>query len=339
MHGFVLFDENNNNLSDFITWKKISEICILSNHIFNNFYMTGLKKRKDLPINNLNEYLILHNIYNKKLYFKNITEGLLDISFNKTHSSIACGNGFYNIYDNTYMNEYIQYFNDKYNIELIFDTVIHNRENIGLIHAYNKNIPVLCGLGDFQTSLYGTTICNKGLFINMATGSQIAQIIEKNDIKNDNSSYRPYFNTMYIKCYTHIPSGRFINIFDTFFNTFGINIWEQFNTLTLSDVYNNSNMIINTDSFFDEGLSISHIKERNFTCDNLICSILYSYLIQYVNIINESNLQFDYIMLSGGIPKKIPVIQEFFKDQLKTNIILNHQDDDSIFGVLKFINN
>jgi excinuclease UvrABC helicase subunit UvrB len=35
MHGFVLFDENNNNLSDFITWKKKSEICILNNHILN----------------------------------------------------------------------------------------------------------------------------------------------------------------------------------------------------------------------------------------------------------------------------------------------------------------
>ena len=106
MHGFCLFNEDNKNISNFVTWKHSHQYNILTqNDLFENFYVTGLEKRHDLPINNLYYYLLENNINNQKIYFKNISEALLDESFNKTHSSMACGHGFFDLTTNNYLNK------------------------------------------------------------------------------------------------------------------------------------------------------------------------------------------------------------------------------------------
>ena len=287
MHGFVLFDDQNNNISNFITWRNSSNNNILHNSVFDDFYITGLKKRNDLPINNLAEYIQKNNIKNKKLFFKNITEAILDDSTNQTHITMACGSGFLNILDNKYINNYIKYFKDIYNVDIIFDEVIYEKKIIGYINKFNKKIPVYSGLGDFQASMYASPFNMNTLFINMATGSQSALLhdtitIDELFINKNIFSYRPYFNNSYIKCITHIPSGRFLNIFNKFFSELNFNIWEYFNTITLED-YNNSNIIINTDIFSNQGISISNIFENNFNIKNLIISILRNFLLQYIN--------------------------------------------------------
>lgn len=341
MHGFILFDENNKNISEFITWKNLSSKNILNENIFHNFYKTGLQKRNDLPINNLNEFLInnLNNsLFLKKIYFKNITEGILDITNNITHSTMACGSGFYDIFNNEYIIEYINYFKNIYNIDLIFDNVVNNFQISGFINKFNKNIPVYIGIGDFQSSLFGTNIKPNILLINMATGSQIAQIINKNNIENIDTkfSYRPYFNNYLIKCITHIPSGRFLNIFSNFFKELNIDIWNYFNLLTIDDIYN-ANIKINTNIFSENGIILSNINDKNLNIKNIISSILYNYVYQYIKLIKDNKLEFESIILSGGIPKKIPIIKTIFEKEFNKNIILNKIDDDSLIGILNLI--
>ena len=343
MHGFVLFDDQNNNISNFITWRNSSNNNILHNSVFDDFYITGLKKRNDLPINNLAEYIQKNNIKNKKLFFKNITEAILDDSTNQTHITMACGSGFLNILDNKYINNYIKYFKDIYNVDIIFDEVIYEKKIIGYINKFNKKIPVYSGLGDFQASMYASPFNMNTLFINMATGSQIALLhdtitIDELFINKNIFSYRPYFNNSYIKCITHIPSGRFLNIFNKFFSELNFNIWEYFNTITLED-YNNSNIIINTDIFSNQGISISNIFENNFNIKNLIISILRNFLLQYINIINNNKLNFDNIFISGGIAKKITIIKNIFETEFKKPVSININDDDSIYGTINFLQN
>jgi sugar (pentulose or hexulose) kinase len=333
MHGFVLFDENNINISEFITWKNNSNINIFDNNNFNEFYKTGLKNRTDLPINNLYQYIENNNICNTKIYFKNITEAILDIKLNKTHSTMACGSGFYNIEQDIYIQEYIDYFKIKYNITLLFDDVIKTKQ----ISGYINNIPVYAGIGDFQASIYGLNLEKYNLIINMATGSQIGCIIEKNEIKNDIFNYRPYFNNLYIKCITHIPSGRLLNIFDNFLSELNFDIWEYIKTISIDDIYN-STLNIDTNIFSKNGISISNIFENKLTLKNLISSLIYNYVKQYINIIRDNNLNFEYIILSGGIVKKISIIKLIIEKELNIKTIINNYDDDSIKGVLRYIN-
>ena len=343
MHGFVLFDENYNNISDFITWKNSSINNILDNSLFDNFYLTGLKKRNDLPINNLDEYIINNNLKNRKLYFKNITEAILDIESIKTskcHSTMACGTGFYDIFNKKYINTYIEYFKNKYNIELIFDTVIDIIDISGNINFNNKFVKVYTGIGDFQASLYGCGLDNNSLIINMATGSQIAKIVNVNinDVYLSQYSFRPYFNDNYLQCFTHIPSGRFLNIFFNFFKELNIDLWKYFEEINIEDI-NNSLLNVSTDIFSINGISINGITENNFFIKELIVSIIKNYVKQYIDIIKNnfdiSNI--NKILLSGGIPKKIGVIKKIIEKEFNKEVIINDIDDDSLFGVKKLI--
>jgi sugar (pentulose or hexulose) kinase len=336
MHGFILFDENNNNISDFITWKNYATNNILNENTFDEFKNTGLQKRNDLPINNLNDFLIKNNIFNKKIHFKNITEGILDESFGITHDTMACGHGFYNIFSKIYIREYIEYFKQIFNIDLLFDNVVNNNQLSGFIYYENKKIPVYVGLGDLQASINSFCFKKDFLLLNLATGSQIVSIVNEssNDI-NPNISYRPFFNN-YLKCITHIPSGRFLNIYVDFFNEININFWDYINDLSLDDLYN-SNLNIETDIFSKEGISISGIK-YNLNLKNLISSILYSYITQYITLIKSNNFTYNFILLSGGIGKKVKLIKLMIEKELHTDVIINDSDDDSLFGVIKFIN-
>ncbi len=349
MHGFVLFDENYNNISDFITWKNSSSNNILNNSLFDNFYLTGLKKRNDLPINNLNEYIINNNLKNMKLYIKHITEAILDIESikkSKCHSTMACGTGFYDIFNKKYIDSHIKYFKDKYNIDLIFDSVIDTLDISGNIDFNNNKITFYTGIGDFQASLYGCGLDNNSLIINMATGSQIAKIININinDVYNKNIDYlsqysfRPYFNDTYLQCFTHIPSGRFLNIFVNFFKELNIDLWKYFEDINIEDI-NNSPLNISTNIFSINGISINCITENNFFIKELVISIIKNYVNQYIDIIknnfNMSNI--NKILLSGGIPKKIGVIKKIIEKEFNKEVIINDIDDDSLFGVKKLI--
>jgi hypothetical protein len=343
MHGFVLFDENYNNISDFITWKNSSSNNILDNSLFDNFYLTGLKKRNDLPINNLNEYIINNNLKNMKLYVKHITEAILDnesIKKSKCHSTMACGTGFYDIFNKKYIDTYIQYFKDKYNIELIFDTVIHKLDISGNINFNNKKIIVYTGIGDFQASLYGCGLDNNSLIINMATGSQIAKIVNVNinDVYLSQYSYRPYFNDTYLQCFTHIPSGRFLNIFVNFFKELNIDLWKYFEDINNEDI-NNSSLNVSTNIFSINGISINGVTENNFFIKELVISIIKNYVKQYIDIIknNFDMSNINKILLSGGIPKKIEVIKKIIEKEFNKEVIINDIDDDSLIGVKNLI--
>lgn len=332
MHGFVLLDEFNNNLSDFVTWKQSSESSIFSEHnIFDKFKLyTGLTTRNDIPINNIYSYIKKNNINNTTIRIKNITEAILDKDSNITHSTMACGHGFYNIHTKQYINEYIDLFYNLFKVKLIFDDVIDTYNIVGTIN----NIPVYVGIGDFQSSLLGCDVSNNTLFVNMATGSQIASIT--NTIGESTFSYRPFFKDQYIKCITHIPCGRFLNIFNTFLISCGLSLWDELDKLKLEDIYS-SNILVTTDIFKENGVNISNIQCNSFNLQNLIASIFKSFVWQYINIIKNNEFTFQNIYLSGGIAKRIPLIREILGKELNVAIEINPNEDDSISGILKLI--
>jgi hypothetical protein len=333
MHGFVLFNKNKENISEFVTLKHKSN-NIINNIIPDDIFtkITGLTSRNDLPINNIYEFIINNNLLNDKIFVKNISEAILDIDLSNTHITMACGNGFFDINLNQYSQKIIDYFYNEFKIELLFDNPISDISINGYLNINNINIPVYSGIGDFQASL--SSIKNNELYINMATGSQISILTNNIEIsENKLINYRPFFENKYLKCITHIPSGRFLNNFlDLFPDLFTYN-------LTIEDIIE-SNLIITNDIFDNSGLSINNII-YNLNKKNIIGSIFKSYLDQYINYYNIyfKELNIDRIILTGGIPKKIPYIKKYFEFFINKKIIINYDcDDDSIFGILKLIN-
>ena len=92
---------------------------------------------------------------------------------------MACGHGFYNIFSQNYIHEYIEYFKDTFNIDLVFDNVVNNNQISGFIYYENKKIPVYIGLGDLQASINSFCFKKDFLLLNLATGSQFVSIFNE----------------------------------------------------------------------------------------------------------------------------------------------------------------
>lgn len=315
MHGYVIDIEKNN----FVTWRQQSNIPeFLNEKTFTK--RTGLFLRNDLPICNL-YYQIQNNpqLHNQEIKFLQISEALLDEELGFCTLEMICGSGFYDIHTNEYIQEYIDKFKEDFNVTLIFSKVVDKAVS-GYI---NQKIKCYCGYGDMQCSLLGVNLKTDETSINMATGSQIAFLNEK-EVFSD-YEMRPFFGR-YLKCLTHIPSGRLLLMFDKIFNVF-----EILKTLKLEDLKTKIDISISPDIF--TGVNITNLTEENISVKNLSLVLLQTYLKQYTDKIPYIQK----MVLSGGIAKKIPVILDFFKDFYQTeNVRLNDNDDDSLNGLKNF---
>jgi hypothetical protein len=317
MHGFVALSESK-QITDFVTWKHSSSDCILYDSTFDDFSRTGLQKRSDLPINNL--FNILDSMKDKPrlVRFRNITEAILDVCNQKTHFTMACGSGFYDLKERSYITKYIDFFKKKLHIDLSFDSVANEVCVSGYINVKDRLVPVYTGIGDFQASVLGCNLLPRTLYVNMSTGSQIA-LIEQRPYFYQGLSCRPFFNNQYLKCYTHIPCGKFLIKIHDALSLRGIDFWKSMKT-------------ISEDIFFDSNDHIL-LEDKESMMTNDVVMIFRGFIFQYINIIRSQGFEFDSIFLSGGIPKRLPIIKHIFEKEFGVFVNLHSDEDDSIRGV------
>jgi hypothetical protein len=317
MHGFVALSELK-QITDFVTWKHSSSDCILYDSTFDDFSRTGLQKRADLPINNL--FNILNSMKDKPrvVKFRNITEAILDVCNQKTHFTMACGSGFYDLKERSYITKYIDFFKKNLDIDLSFDSVANEVCVSGYMNVKGRLVPVYTGIGDFQASVLGCNLLPRTLYVNMSTGSQIA-LIEQRPYFYQGLSCRPFFNNQYLKCYTHIPCGKFLIKIHDALSLRGIDFWKSMKTIT-------------EDIFFDSNEHIL-LEDKESMMTNDVVMIFRGFIFQYINIIRSQGFEFDSIFLSGGIPKRLPIIKHIFEKEFGVFVNLHSDEDDSIRGV------
>jgi hypothetical protein len=317
MHGFVALSESK-QITDFVTWKHSSSDCILYDSTFDDFSRTGLQKRADLPINNL--FNILNSMKDKPrvVQFRNITEAILDVCNQKTHFTMACGSGFYDLKERSYITKYIDFFKKNLDIDLSFDSVANEVCISGYMNVKGRLVPVYTGIGDFQASVLGCNLLPRTLYVNMSTGSQIA-LIEQRPYFYQGLSCRPFFNNQYLKCYTHIPCGKFLIKIHDALSLRGIDFWKSMKTIT-------------HDTFFDSNEHIL-LEDKESMITNDVVMIFRGFIFQYINIIRSQGFEFDSIFLSGGIPKRLPIIKHIFEKEFGVFVNLHSDEDDSIRGV------
>jgi len=307
MHGYVIGDK-------FMTWKNKG---IIPKFIDSDFTLkTGLYLRNDLPISNLYRQIYEDStLQNTTLRIKNISEALLDISFDCCSVEMQCGTGFYNIFEQKYIDEYIQAFKDEFGTTLLFDKIVSYNQ----ISGYIKDVPCYPGCGDLQCALLGAGL-NDEISINMATGSQVSILLSEPD---RTLQTRPYFGK-WLKCITHIPSGRLLLMFQKFIPF----LFDILANISIEDLSTDTPTVV--PDLFGKGVQILNIDE-SVSEKSLCIGLLKSYLKQYDDIL----LQFPQkqILLSGGIPKKIKLIQEYY------NAKINSSDDDSLMGIFKLFSN
>ena len=346
MHGFAVLDENNNPLSDYISWK--DERCLnkingtssfeyLKNNYGKMFFeITGMKERPCYPFFNLFEYLKDRKY--KKIKIVSLPEFICATggnSLNVSHPTMAAGLGFYNIYENKFDKRLIQIFEKEFNVELLFNEVSKKVTTAGYINSNGQNISIYTGVGDHQCAVLGAGNTDETISLNLGTGSQVGMINSKSAV----SEKRPFFNDKLMSVVTHIPSGRSFNAYIKFL--YEINpdrdFWKMLSDITLDEIKNSTlefDMAIfqSAWNFIDYGF-IKGINEQNLTLKNYLASLLKKYISQFEEAINFIGDKRDKIILSGGVAQKIPVIKEYFDKKGYKTLITDVKIDETLNGL------
>jgi len=189
----------------------------------------------------------------------------------------------------------------------------------------NNIIPLGClndhifysSLGDTNCVIECMNIQDQEYVINIGTGSQV---ITKNTINK------------------YIPAGRALLVFAKFFNEINIDIFDLMKSIKIEDIVKSSlNIDLNVfeqSHKYSGGGGIFNINENSFTLNNLLSSILKTLVIQY-----KEYILFDHytIILSGGIPQKLPFIKDIFEYYYTNPIVLHKTNFETLTGLTKFI--
>jgi hypothetical protein len=334
MHGYSIYDANINKLSDYYSWryhnKKKTISKTLKSLVKNEFKLhTGLKIRKGLPIVN---YFSGKKKDSKNKFLCGVGEIIcvLGGKYNgNLHSSYAQSTGFYKLNNQIYLTQKNNFLNK----------VRNDKKNlIGKIKYNKKIISLHGGYGDLQVAFLGSNLKKNEILINMGTGSQI---IKKNKIRTTLNYFeeRNYFGEI-LNCITHIPSGRSLDVIAKAIdkklgkkNYF----WDLAKILSIKHLVT-CNDSINLDLLKLKGITkyVKNIEINNLK--NFVTTVLKSYCDQYIFFLTEKvikTLDVRTIVLSGGIPKKIPVIQSYIKKKTKLSVKVDKSKlDETLKGLL-----
>ena len=352
MHGFIIVDKNNNALSNYISWKTERSVNIYEGEQVSNFNKlsslinekflakTGMRIRACYPIFNIYDMAKSGEFNGGKII--SLPEWLCCCdgkSTNKAHITMSAGMGFYNINNDKFDEDLIKII-DK---PICFNEVVKDIEIGGYLNIRGNELPIYTGVGDHQCAVLGAGNTINTISVNLGTGSQVAMI------KGEKSLCErvPYFAGKTLSVIKHIPSGRMFNCFMNFFKSINPqeNFWDKMDNLKVSDILKsdlNMNLSIFKSAWnYENGGCISGINEGNFTEKNFLASIIKNYIMQYKVAIDELSPDKNHnkIILSGGIPAKIPIVKEYLAMITGYDVSYNHGNfDETILG-LKIIKN
>jgi len=359
MHGFIVTDENNKPLTPYISWKdqrslegsgdtstfaQISKDC-------SGFYksITGMRLRPSLPFSNF--YHLAQNAdLPKPCKIISLPEWLsicVDAHRNIAHETMAAGLGFYDLNTHRPSTQLQEYILERTGKRVAFNEVTEAVVPSATMKYRQKQIPVYLGVGDHPCAVLGAgNLPSKTISVNIGTGSQVSIIDYPNKVEI--LEYRPYFEGRRLATITHIPAGRALNVCMVFLEDIakacGVNnlsFWDILTTLSMEDILN-STLKMNLSFFpggwnYSSGGSIQEIQEGSLSLKNYLASLIRTLAYQYCDLIEKIDPDhvLKQIIVSGGIPQKIPVISGVIANVTGREVKQGHATADETLEGLK----
>ena len=346
MHGFVLTDLSGSYLTNYISWKDnraiepiagINSVDYILHNLPDFKKHTGMNPKPGLPAINLIHMGRKGEVSGdiKMLTLPEIFTN--EVIENKVHITMLAGLGVWDIYSDS---EYKRYF------ELCLDLGINLHVNSRVHEVDLISEGIYTAVGDNQCAIYGAKLNNDDVCLNLGTGSQLV-VIDKAD-PSVSIEQRPGIdlgNADLLSVQTHIPSGRALNVYVGFiqsiFDMTGskIKAWNLLADLTLDELVQ-ADIVIDLAVFesacnFNNYGIIGNINEKNLNMTNFLASLIKSYVEQYLQIIDKYNINYDNIILCGGVAAKNPVIKEYLAYCTNRNIINNCANDETLLGLMR----
>ena len=343
MHGFVLLDGAGQCLSNYISWQDEREnfaVEKMAPAFSAAFPPEDYLARTGMYISSSPAVSLLHvlrGFSGKTVKVAGMPELLAAADgkpLNIAHVSSAAGLGLWNLDGDCPDAEIVEYIERRSGCRISFNQVVSGLQPAGIF----KNIPVFCGLGDLQCAVLGAGNNENTVSVNLGTGSQVSWIGRR----GCQFERRPLVDGQMMQTVTHIPSGRALNSYIGFLQELAPerDFWKELGTLSVQDI-SDAEMDFDLNIFhgawrYRAGGSISRIGERRLTVKSFLSSLLRSYLDQYLEVIGLFAPPIGTeIILSGGIPGRIPAIMGYFSQKSGMTVSRSTEKEETLTGLKK----
>lgn len=333
MHGFVLLDEFNHRVSEYVSWKDERSLegenqadtafTVLEKTVGEDFRkITGMKPRPSFPY--FNAVALAKTLGLKQAKLLSLPEWLAHSGWGVTgtvHPTMSLGSGFFELETGKPSALLLSAARDFSGCEFSFNETLSNPDvwvTSRLPAGGQKSIPVFVGVGDHQCAVLGAGNLPQGtISMNVGTGSQVSVI--DGEEKSVDIEERPYFSDRQLKTITHIPAGR---VLDYYLEVLaqknpGLDFWEILEGLQFDEIWEaegDINLAIFPGAWGYDMEKTAAELPSGFP-QKILASLVKSLINQYVKAIEtiDPERKIRQIILSGGLARKLPKFPELLE--------------------------
>lgn len=350
MHGFVLCDEHQHFLTDYISWQDERALRPVGQEpssweLFSAAFsatfkdITGMRLRNGFPVVKVLNFLRLHTVNYIKVL--SLPEALLLAGkpTHQVHVTMAAGSGMIN-FETQQPDENILDFLSQHTAtrtQIDFNTITNEIIPSGTITLSNREILVYTAIGDHQCAVLGAGNTQETLSFNLGTGSQVTAICQRAPNSPD-TERRHFLNGQEFQTITHIPAGRVLAALMNFYQMLtGRDGWERFTAVSLAQVQQAKprfDLAFFKDAWhYTHGGGVTGLQLTDLNESVLWADLFRSFAQQYVCAAGLFHLPRKTLILSGGKLAKLPVLADFLKQELKMAVRVSAQTDETLLGL------
>lgn len=330
MHGFAVLDEADQPLTHYISWK--DERSLEAAHGESAFdavldavgdrfaALTGMKPRPGFaPMNFLQ--VARETRLPSTVRIVDLPGWLCRASGHPTgyaHPTMLAGLALYDVQRGTIAEELVEAVQRLSASRVLLDAPAATGQIAGYWDEGQRRVPIYVGIGDHQCSLLGAgLVSDASLSINLGTGAQVSTLYCPSPPAE--AETRPYFCDRTLRTITHIPGGRALAEYIGFLGQASggaTDFWKLLAECQVEEVQA-STLLFGLGLFpsaraYDGGGYIRSIGEGELTLKNYLGSLLKAFVGQYVDVLHlfDPAHQMQNALLSGGIARRLPVVQK-----------------------------
>jgi sugar (pentulose or hexulose) kinase len=215
-------------------------------------------------------------------------------------------------------------------------------EIVGRLKIGSNTVPCYTPVGDYQCALAGALLTEDELSLNVSTGSQVSRLTH--DLVLGNYQTRPFFDGKFTNTFSHLPSGRSLNVLVDLLSEFAqhsgattLDPWEYIARAAASVDHTDLEVKL---SFFpgpcgDMG-SITQIREKNLTVGTLFRASFENMAQNYYECALRiwPDRSWTNIVFSGGLARKLQLLRTIIEQQFGTDSRLCPLEEDSLLGLM-----
>ena len=358
MHGFALTDETGEPATEYIGWldersahpvNRSSPYSDMSPSMVEEFETTtGMRPRPGFAILNLVHLARSRPLPNGLRVLSlpcwlSMTSG---DSRQKVHASMLAGMGFYDIQSRSESAVMQSMMQELGGGQFRLNDLGNEAEISGYWHHGGEKIPIYTGVGDHQCALLGAgNRPNETISLNLGTGSQVSVVASH--ACDSELETRPFFGPDQLKTITHIPGGRALAEYVGFLEEVALagkgtaqaDYWAMLAEIDEDQLAQASLTfdlaILKGARGFSGGGAIGAIGAGELTLDNYLCSLLNSFIQQYVEVVErfDSACKIERCILSGGVARNLPHLAAIVRNRLRREVLQATAVDESLLGL------